>query len=148
MIKSNPVRNSPWSPSHPPPPSLTPPPPPPPRDRYIFFLIILWKCILCVLIWSASMRCFKWVSKTCIFAEKYQYSTVDKVSHLKLCQVLVGCTCHKVHFLTFTVLSTLLGKMLFAWRFILDDNILFWLTISYQKHLLFLFLCFVLKYLP
>ena len=31
-----------------------------------------------------------------------------------------------------TVLSTSLGKMFFAWRFILNENILFWWTISYQ----------------
>ena len=34
---------------------------------------------------------------------------------------------------TSTVLSTSLGKTFFAWRFILNENILFWLTISYQK---------------
>ena len=33
----------------------------------------------------------------------------------------------------FTVLSTSLRKMFFAWRFILNDNILFRLTISYQR---------------
>ena len=32
-----------------------------------------------------------------------------------------------------TVLSTSLGKVFFAWRFIFNENILFWLTISYQK---------------
>ena len=32
-----------------------------------------------------------------------------------------------------TVLSTSLGKTFFAWRFISNENILFWLTISYQK---------------
>ena len=31
------------------------------------------------------------------------------------------------------VLSTFLGKTFFAWRFILNENILFWLTMSYQK---------------
>ena len=39
-----------------------------------------------------------------------------------------------------TVLSTYLGKTYFAWRFILNENILFWLTISYQKP--FVFFCF------
>ena len=32
-----------------------------------------------------------------------------------------------------TVLSTSLGKTFFAWCFILNKNILFWLTISCQK---------------
>ena len=36
-----------------------------------------------------------------------------------------------------TVLSTSLGKTFFAWRFILNENILFCLTISYQKPLVF-----------
>ena len=44
-----------------------------------------------------------------------------------------------------TVLLTSLGKTFFAWRFILNENSLFWLTIS--CHLSFMFLCFVLKYL-
>ena len=38
-----------------------------------------------------------------------------------------------------TVLSTSLGKTLFAWPFILNENILFWLTISNQKPFLFCF---------
>ena len=36
-----------------------------------------------------------------------------------------------------TVLSTSHGKTFFAWRFIINDNILFWLTMSYQKLLVF-----------
>ena len=36
-----------------------------------------------------------------------------------------------------TVLSTSLGKTFFAWRFILNENILFWLTISKQKPFVF-----------
>ena len=32
-----------------------------------------------------------------------------------------------------TVLLTSLGKTFFAWRFILNENILFWMTIFYQK---------------
>ena len=36
-----------------------------------------------------------------------------------------------------TVLSTSLRKTFFAWRFILNENILFWLTISYQKPFVF-----------
>ena len=36
-----------------------------------------------------------------------------------------------------TVLSTSLGKTIFAWRFIWNENILFWLTISYQKPFVF-----------
>ena len=47
-----------------------------------------------------------------------------------------------------TVLSTSLGKMFFAWRLILNENVSFWLTISYQKLFVFSVLCFVLKYLP
>ena len=39
--------------------------------------------------------------------------------------------------LSLTVLSTSLGKTFFAWRFILNENILFWLTISYQKPFVF-----------
>ena len=35
------------------------------------------------------------------------------------------------------VLSTSLGKTFFAWRFILNVNILFWLTISCQKPFVF-----------
>ena len=35
------------------------------------------------------------------------------------------------------VLSTSLRKTFFAWRFILNENILFWLTISYQKPFVF-----------
>ena len=37
----------------------------------------------------------------------------------------------------FTVFLTSLGKTFFAWRFILNENILFWLTISYQKSFVF-----------
>ena len=36
-----------------------------------------------------------------------------------------------------TVLSTSLGKTFFAWRFILNENILFSLTISNQKPFVF-----------
>ena len=36
-----------------------------------------------------------------------------------------------------TVLSTSLGKKFFAWRFTLNENILFCLTISYQKPFVF-----------
>ena len=36
-----------------------------------------------------------------------------------------------------TVLSTSLGKTFLAWRFILNENILFLLTISYQKPFVF-----------
>ena len=36
-----------------------------------------------------------------------------------------------------TVLSTSLGKTFFAWRFILNENILFWLTISNQNPFVF-----------
>ena len=36
-----------------------------------------------------------------------------------------------------SVLSTSLGKTFFAWRFILNENILFWLTVSYQKPFVF-----------
>ena len=36
-----------------------------------------------------------------------------------------------------TVLSTSLGKTIFAWRFIWNENILFRLTISYQKPFVF-----------
>ena len=36
-----------------------------------------------------------------------------------------------------TVLSTSLRKTFFAWHFILNGNILFWLTISYQKPFVF-----------
>ena len=36
-----------------------------------------------------------------------------------------------------TVLSSSLGKTFFAWRFILNENILLWLTISYQKPFVF-----------
>ena len=39
--------------------------------------------------------------------------------------------------LRITVLSTSLGKTFFAWRFILIENILFWLTISNQKPFVF-----------
>ena len=39
---------------------------------------------------------------------------------------------YPIYFLP-TVLSTSLGKTFFAWRFISNENILFWLTISYQK---------------
>ena len=44
------------------------------------------------------------------------------------------CCCS---YLLVTVLSTSLGKTFFAWRFILNENILFWLTISYQKPFVF-----------
>ena len=47
-----------------------------------------------------------------------------------------------------TVLSTSFGKTFYAWCFILNENIFFWLTVSYQKTIChFPFLCFVLKYL-
>ena len=36
-----------------------------------------------------------------------------------------------------TVLSTSLEKTFFAWRFILNENLLFWPTISYQKPFVF-----------
>ena len=45
-------------------------------------------------------------------------------------------TCHSVKVTggpMTTVLSTSLGKTLFAWRFNSNENILFWLTLSYQK---------------
>ena len=35
------------------------------------------------------------------------------------------------------VLSTSQGKVFFAWGFILNENILFWQTISYQKPFVF-----------
>ena len=38
-----------------------------------------------------------------------------------------------------TVLSTSLGKTFLAWLFILNENLLFWLTISYQKPFVFSF---------
>ena len=41
-----------------------------------------------------------------------------------------------------TVLSTSFGKTFFAWRFILNENILFWMTISYQKPFVFFFSVF------
>ena len=41
------------------------------------------------------------------------------------------------HFTVPTVLSTSLGKTFFTWRFILNENILFWLTISYHKPFVF-----------
>ena len=44
---------------------------------------------------------------------------------------------HSVMCLQITVLSTSLGKTFFAWRFILNENILFWLTIYYQKLFVF-----------
>ena len=48
---------------------------------------------------------------------------------------------HSSLFLSFlssaTVLSTSLGKTFFAWHFILNENILFWLTIFYQKPFVF-----------
>ena len=40
-------------------------------------------------------------------------------------------------FLDVTVLSTSLGKTFFAWRFTLNENILFCLTIYYQKPFVF-----------
>ena len=40
-----------------------------------------------------------------------------------------------------TVLSTSLGKTFFAWHFNLDENLLFWLTISYQKAFVFSVFC-------
>ena len=44
----------------------------------------------------------------------------------------------KMHHLHWsTVLWTSLGKTFFVWYFILDENILFWLTISYQKPFVF-----------
>ena len=43
---------------------------------------------------------------------------------------------YKQVFLT-TVLSTSHGKTFFAWRFILNENILFWLTISNQNPFVF-----------
>ena len=39
--------------------------------------------------------------------------------------------------LILTVLSTSFGKTFFAWRFILNESVLFWLTISYQKPFVF-----------
>ena len=38
-----------------------------------------------------------------------------------------------------TILLASFGKIFFAWRFTLNDYILFWLTLSYQK--LFFLLC-------
>ena len=45
-----------------------------------------------------------------------------------------------------TVLSISLGKTFFAWRFILNENILFWLTISYQKPFVLCF-CVLFSYI-
>ena len=45
--------------------------------------------------------------------------------------------CSKIIASHTTVLSTSLGKTVFAWPFILNENILFWLTISYQKPFVF-----------
>ena len=43
----------------------------------------------------------------------------------------------KMYVVCTTVLLTSLGKMFFTWRFILNENLLFWLTISYQKPFVF-----------
>ena len=44
--------------------------------------------------------------------------------------------CVNINMIT-TVLLTSLGKTFFAWCFILNENILFWLTIPYQKPFVF-----------
>ena len=46
-----------------------------------------------------------------------------------------------------TVVSTSLEKTFFAWRSVLNENVLFSLTISIRNHLSFLFLRFVAKHL-
>ena len=59
------------------------------------------------------------------------------------------CTHSHIHVVKWsTVLSTSLGKTFFAWRFILSENILFWIPYLIRNHLSILFLCFVLKYVP
>ena len=47
------------------------------------------------------------------------------------------CFLHSGHIYITTVLSTSLGKTFFVWRFFLNENILFWLTISYQTLFVF-----------
>ena len=46
-----------------------------------------------------------------------------------------------------TVLSTSFGKTFLAWLFILNENALFLLTVSYQELFFFWFLRFIFKYL-
>ena len=57
----------------------------------------------------------------------------DVASTLRLRYIYVMCLPGKCS----TVLSTSLGKTVFSWRFILDKNILVWLTISCQKPFVF-----------
>ena len=74
-------------------------------------------------------------------------SLAQKTRHFNCFQFCVYVYCSQTSFplkslwhdraYQFTVLSTLLGKTVFAWRFILNENILFWLTISYQKPFVF-----------
>ena len=56
--------------------------------------------------------------------------------------ILLVTDTHKKHWSAsyYYVLSTSLGKTVFAWCFILKENILFWSIISYQKQ--FVFFCF------
>ena len=60
-------------------------------------------------------RQFAWNAKACFLGKIRKKSSI----------------CHLLNMPT--VLSTSLGKTFFAWRFILNENILFWLTISYEK---------------
>ena len=54
-----------------------------------------------------------------------------------VCGVCLGLSVpiHRINMAS--VLSTSLRKTFFAWRFILNENILFWMTISYQKPFVF-----------
>ena len=71
------------------------------------------------------------------------------LAHLRLVDsfttVLLTCL-FQVAWCLVTVLSTSVGKTFFAWRFILNENI--FRPYIIRNHLSFLFLCFVLKYVP
>ena len=67
-------------------------------------------------------------------------STVSKINFSFFNFWIIMVRCHNTYCFDITR-----KDVFFAWRFILNENILFRVTISYQKPFVFLFLCFVLE---
>ena len=100
----------------------------------------LWCLELCYVFLKISHNCFeyglskvlKWCSLLYFFFLFFFSNSMCKVSD-------TGVTTTSLHIVSTlsinhlawspTVLSTSFGKTFFAWRFILNENVLFWLTI-------------------
>ena len=75
------------------------------------------------------------------YSRKYSWLSNDR--NIRLVSLLDSKLCAAMQWY-FTVLLTSLRKTFFS--FCVNENKLFWLTISYQNHVSFLFLWVVLKY--